>query len=96
MTTPTAVDPPGCGCTGCITGQYVPLDRATAQDVAALLRGQLPNHTGTALRVTVVYALNPGGALADAVPDTVRVDCQDLSWDLEPWHARPPQPPSGR
>lgn len=86
MPTPIAVDPPGCACTECITGQYRPLDRATPQDIAALLRGQLRNHTGAALRVTVVYALSPGGTLATAAPDTVRVDCQDLSWNLEPWH----------
>ncbi|PCG81231.1 hypothetical protein CIB93_36455 [Streptomyces sp. WZ.A104] len=89
MPTLIAVDPPGCGCTECITGQYVPLDRARPQDIAALLNGRLRNHTGAALRVTVVYALSPGGALDDAVPDTVRVDCQGLSWDLEPQHAAP-------
>ena len=26
---PVAIDPAGCGCTECLTGQYVPLERAT-------------------------------------------------------------------
>lgn len=87
MPTLTAVDPPSCACTECITGQYVPLDRAMPRDIAAMLSGRLDNHTGAALRVTLVYALSPGGSLTTAVPDTVRVDFQDFSWDLEPWHA---------
>ncbi|MEU3904214.1 hypothetical protein AB0F20_10380 [Streptomyces goshikiensis] len=93
MTVPTAVDPAGCACTECITGQYVPLDRATEPHIAALLAGRLANHTGAAFRVTVVYALHPGGTLTSSAPDTVRVDCQDLAWDLEPWHAHHHQPP---
>ncbi|MEV6957220.1 hypothetical protein [Streptomyces sp. NPDC051183] len=93
MPTPIAVDPPGCACTECVTGQHVPLDQATPHDMAALLGGRLRNNTGAALRVTVVYALSPGTTLPAAIPDTVRVDCQDLSWDLQPSHAHPAPPP---
>lgn len=51
---PVAIDPPGCGCTECITGEYIPLDRATDQQVAALLRGEIHDNTNLAVEVTVV------------------------------------------
>lgn len=46
MTGVLAVDPPGCGCTECLTGVYVPLDQATPGQVAAAARGVLGNNTG--------------------------------------------------
>lgn len=42
---PTAVDPKGCGCTECITGEYVPLELATDQQLQDLISGILENHT---------------------------------------------------
>ncbi|MFJ5951364.1 hypothetical protein [Streptomyces noursei] len=83
MSSLIAVDPPGCGCTECIIGQYVPLDRATPEDIAAMLNGRLFNHTGTELRITVAYVLSPGVGLAAASPHTVRIECSGLSWDLD-------------
>lgn len=41
-----AIDPPGCGCTECIIGDYVPLDLATDEQVLAMLQGYLYNNTG--------------------------------------------------
>lgn len=41
-----AVDPPGCGCTECITSQYVPLEQARPEEIAALLTGLVENNTG--------------------------------------------------
>jgi hypothetical protein len=41
---PAAIDPAGCGCTQCLTGEYVPLDQATGLQVYAMLRGQLECH----------------------------------------------------
>lgn len=40
-----AIDPSGCGCTECLTGEYKPLDRATDEDIQALLGGALRDHT---------------------------------------------------
>lgn len=45
-TWPIAIDPPGCGCTECIVGQYVPLDRATSEQVVDMLLGKLHNNLG--------------------------------------------------
>lgn len=56
---PVAIDPAGCGCTECITGQYVPLDQATAAQVYAMLKGQLRNNLNAgdlAVRVTLDVA----------------------------------------
>ena len=48
-----AVDPRNCGCTECLIGEYVNLgdweDRATAADVAAVLSGEVSNHTYSSL-----------------------------------------------
>lgn len=41
-----AVDPPNCGCTECIIGLYVPLHKATDEQVAGALVGALADHTG--------------------------------------------------
>lgn len=41
-----AIDPPGCGCTECIVGQYRPLQNATEAELRALAAGKLRDHTG--------------------------------------------------
>lgn len=40
-----AIDPVGCGCTECLTGEYVPLESATKEQALAVLRGELANNT---------------------------------------------------
>ena len=42
---PIAIDPYGCACTECLTGEYVPLERATDAQLAAMLRGQIRDNT---------------------------------------------------
>jgi hypothetical protein len=51
-----AIDPAGCGCTECLTGQYVPLDLATREQVLKMLRGKLRNHTGESFTITSEYS----------------------------------------
>lgn len=43
-TWPIAIDPIYCGCTECGTGQYVPLNQATAEQIAAMRAGILGDH----------------------------------------------------
>lgn len=50
-----AIDPPGCGCTECLTGEYVPLDMATDEDVELMFLGVIGNNTG------YVWAEKPEG-----------------------------------
>lgn len=39
MKVPLAIDPIGCGCTECITGEYIPLDRATVAYIDLMIAG---------------------------------------------------------
>lgn len=56
---PIAIDPPGCGCTECIIGQYKPLDEATQEQIVDMLTGRIGNNLGswenenTSVEVTV-------------------------------------------
>lgn len=43
---PIAIDPVGCGCTECITGEYMPLDLAGFWELRRLLNGKIGNNTG--------------------------------------------------
>lgn len=45
MIRPIAIDPPGCGCTECLTGQYVPLDAADAGTVRLAQLGFIRDNT---------------------------------------------------
>ena len=50
------IDPVGCGCTECLTGLYVPLNRATRKQVLKMLRGKLRNATGESFTITSSYS----------------------------------------
>lgn len=43
---PIAIDPVGCGCTECMTGEYVPLEDASSRDIYDMLMGYVGNNTG--------------------------------------------------
>ena len=45
------LDPDGCGCTDCLTGESVPYDRATEAQVVACALGKLVNATGRELTI---------------------------------------------
>lgn len=49
--TPIAIDPKGCGCTECCTGEYIPLDRATPEQIMLMINGKIRNNTGEAWAV---------------------------------------------
>lgn len=43
---PAAIDPFDCGCTECLTGEYVPLSMATPENLKGMLSGNIRDHTG--------------------------------------------------
>ena len=47
-----AIDPTFCGCTDCITGTYVPLNRATDDQIQAMFLGIIGDHTGNQWTIT--------------------------------------------
>lgn len=73
-----AIDPPNCGCTECITGEYVPLIDATPRQITDMLAGRIGNNTGCEFSVTFTgkfddYPKRPF-SLSDA--ETVTVTAQ--------------------
>jgi hypothetical protein len=77
---PIQIDPAGCGCTECLTGEYVPLDRATDAQVFALLRGELSDATSEKFTLTVVAEdyLNGG-----QITETARAEYSGRTWTVE-------------
>ncbi len=56
----TAIDPPGCGCTECLTGEYVPLDQAQGQQILNLFAGRLRDNTDADTDFQVIVSVNRG------------------------------------
>lgn len=52
---PVQVDPQGCGCTECLTGEYVPLEDATPKQIRNLIFGTLADASGETFVVTTGY-----------------------------------------
>lgn len=82
---PIAIDPPNCGCTECITGEYVPLADATPRQVADMLAGRLANNTGLEFTISAVGKFDGHPArpfsLADADIVTVTTEASvRTSW----------------
>lgn len=44
---PRAIDPRGCGCTECLTGEYVPEERALPEHWLRVLQGTICNNTSS-------------------------------------------------
>ncbi|MFF4924328.1 hypothetical protein ACFY4B_27400 [Kitasatospora sp. NPDC001261] len=80
----TAVHIPGCVCEDCEADRTVPLNRATEDQVAALLSGRLADHTGSTLRITVTYN-STAGEIATALPDRIDVEYDERTWSLSHW-----------
>lgn len=55
---PRAIDPADCGCTECLTGEYVPLNQASREQILQLARGKLGNNTGWYLTEPGVVEIN--------------------------------------
>jgi hypothetical protein len=79
-----AIDPWDCGCTECIIGEYKPLSRATDSDIAALLCGELADHTSATFQVEIRYEVRPDldAPLSKAAPTEANVSCEGRTWTL--------------
>lgn len=51
---PNCVHPAGCGCNDCGEGESIALDRASEEQVAAMVRGELRDISASDLEITVV------------------------------------------
>lgn len=78
-----AVDPWDCGCTECITDEYVALRFATDENIADLLAGRLRNNlnSGTELEVGVTHAVQSG----KLIPIHVTVKCEHHDGQTREW-----------
>jgi hypothetical protein len=88
-----AVDPPGCGCTECLTGEYVPLQCATHAQVADLVTGTVGNNTG--LTFTIAPGQDPatvhvipvfaedGVPVAGNAPDEPEWHMVEPGWNMD-------------
>lgn len=94
---PIAVDPWGCGCTECVTGEYKPLSDATDDDIADLLAGRLRDNTHTGcLVVSVSYRVGRDERSRITMEiDTVTVSVDPMfnygphtrTWEPDPYRA---------
>lgn len=60
---PIAIDPPYCGCTECLTGEYVPLDLASTEQIVAMAMAHLVNNTEREISIRV--KTTPFGGVQD-------------------------------
>lgn len=79
---PVQIDPPGCGCTECQIGLYVPLDQATVHHIRRLFRAELSNATSRAF----TYIMTVEDALSDNPETTITVKAEhyDREWTWDP------------
>jgi hypothetical protein len=85
-----AIDPFDCGCTECLTGEYVPLRYATAVQILAMMTGHLRDHTYGGLDLRIKYTVEQGEHpeyKAKLVADgaTITYEPANQTWEVEAW-----------
>lgn len=86
-----AIDPPGCGCTECILGEYIPIDQADERHIVDMLRGRTQNNTGCDMTIHVEYTLEDGYDFNIDEPESAKARwCNggsgfDKEWDITSW-----------
>jgi hypothetical protein len=76
---PRRIDPPGCGCTDCMTGYSLPLGDAGDAQIRQLLKGNLQDATSTTFTVTKTRAFADGEM--SAASTQVSADTVTRTWD---------------
>lgn len=68
-----AIDPPGCGCTECITGEYIPLDSPYIDEVfEAVLNGEISPRNNQNDGTLIIYRMSNGRTYSTTDPTMVR------------------------
>jgi hypothetical protein len=76
MSRAIAIDPPACGCTECIIGLFVPLDRASDEQIAGALVGALGDHTGDGSESDVTEVRRYAAAMILGTESQLRAEWQ--------------------
>lgn len=87
-----AVDPWDCGCTECMTGEYVSLRGATDENMGDLIAGRLKSHldAGTKLELVMTYETDDNALAPSMDMVTVRYvhhDGETKEWNVDPYRA---------
>ena len=77
---PKAIDPIGCGCTECMTGEYLSLDMTREYQLAALLRGEIADNTDIRFTIIRTSEKEPG---KEEVTTHLEVKGGGYVWRLE-------------
>lgn len=68
-----AIDPPGCGCTECIIGEYIPLDSPYIDEVfEAVLNGEISPRNNQNDGTLIIYRMSNGRVYSITDPTMVR------------------------
>ena len=68
-----AIDPPGCGCTECIIGEYIPLDSPYIDEVLeAVLNGEITPRNNQNDGTLIIYRMSNGRIYTTTDPTMVR------------------------
>lgn len=78
----TQVHQRGCPCHWCRKQRTVPLERATAEDMARLLVGDIENYSEEPLDVTIQHRLQGERSLLGLDPIGIVIRADDLTWTL--------------
>lgn len=82
---PIAIDPPNCGCTECITGEYVPLVDATPRQITDMLAGRIGNNTGCEFSITFTGKFDAYPRRPFSLADAETVTATTEAWVRTSW-----------
>lgn len=81
-----AIDPMGCGCTECLTGEYRPLNDATDTEIQALFNDELRDNTGECWQISQNEAWMEGGYTVSTMGRTFTISGFSIPIPVENFH----------